>query len=135
MVQLTSDTAHCKAVAASEAALRVDMRGIRAQVVSMRRRATSSRPPVAKRRAKVDLTVRVIVVPGTQEVKGEVSKLISLRGNIVGISGCIVAAYTFCSRVSTVLNRTSMIFLDASTIFEGGGKGDLVGVTEINSEG
>ena len=108
---------------------------MRGQVVSTRRRATSSGPPGAIRRAIVDLTVGVIVVPGTQEVKGEVSKLISLRGDVVGISGCIVAAYTFCSRVSTVLNRTSMIFLDASTIFEGGGKGDLVGVTEINSEG
>ena len=42
---------------------------------------------MAMRRARVDLTVGVIVVPGTQEVKGEVSKLISLRGDIVGISG------------------------------------------------
>ncbi len=39
------------------------------------------------RRAIVDLTVGVTVVPGTQEVKGEVSKLISLRGDVVGISG------------------------------------------------
>ncbi len=53
----------------------------------MRRRATSSEPPAAIRRARVDLTVGVIVVPGTQEVKGEVSKLISLRGDVVGISG------------------------------------------------
>ena len=68
---------------------------MRGQVVSTRRRATSSGPPGAIRRAIVDLTVGVIVVPGTQEVKGEVGKLISLRGDVVGISGCIVAAYTF----------------------------------------
>ena len=69
------------------AVLRGDTRGTRAQVVSIRRRATSSGPPVAIRRAIVDLTVGVIVEPGTQEVKGEVSKLISLRGDVVGISG------------------------------------------------
>ncbi len=95
MVQLTSDTAHRKAESTIVAVLRVDTRGIRVQGVSIRRRATSSRPPVAIRRASVDLTVGVIVVPSTQEVKGEVSKLISLRGDVVGISGCIVTAYTF----------------------------------------
>ncbi len=76
MVQLTSDTAHRKAESATAAVLRVDNRGIRVQAVSTRRRATSSGPPDAIRRAIVDLTVGVIVVPGTQEVKGEVSKLI-----------------------------------------------------------
>ena len=95
MVQLTSDTAHRKAEPAIAAALREDSRGIRVQVVSIRRRATNSGPPAAIRRAIVDLTVEVIVEPGTQEVKGEVGKLISLRGNVVGISGCIVTAYTF----------------------------------------
>ena len=87
IVQLTSDTAHRKAVPATAAVLREDSRGMRGQVVSTRRRATSSGPPGAIRRAIVDLTVGVIVVPGTQEVKGEVSKLISLRGDVVGISG------------------------------------------------
>ncbi len=76
MVQLTPDTAHRKAASAIAAVLRVDNRGIRVQAVSTRRRATSSGPPDAIRRAIVDLTVGVIVVPGTQEVKGEVSKLI-----------------------------------------------------------
>ncbi len=66
---LTSDTAHRKAVSAIVAVLRVDIRGIRVQVVSIRRRATSSGPPVAIRRAIVDLTVGVIVVPGTQEIR------------------------------------------------------------------
>ncbi len=69
------------------AVLRGDKRGTRVQVVSMRRRATSSGPPAATRRAIVDLTVGVLVAPGTQEVKGEVGKLISLRGDVVGISG------------------------------------------------
>ncbi len=54
------------------AVLRVDIRGICVQGDSMRRRATSSEPPAAIRRARVDLTVGVIVVPGTQEVKGYV---------------------------------------------------------------
>jgi hypothetical protein len=45
---------------------------MRGQIVSTRRRATSSGPPGAIRRAKVDLTVGVIVVPSTQEVKGYV---------------------------------------------------------------
>ena len=85
MVQLMSDTAHRKAVPATVAVLRADIRGTRVQGVSIRRRATSSGPPAAMRRAIVDLTVGVTVGPGTQEVKGEVSKLISLRGDIVGI--------------------------------------------------
>ena len=69
------------------AELWVDTRGTRVQAVSTRRRATSSGPPVASRRAIVDLTVGVTVDPGTQKVKGEVSKLISLRGDVVGING------------------------------------------------
>ncbi len=68
-----SDTAQSKPVAATVAVLRVDVRRIRAQVVSIRRRATSSGPPEAMRRAIVQLTVGVIVVAGTQEIEGEVS--------------------------------------------------------------
>ncbi len=42
---------------------------MRGQVVSTRRRATSSGPPGAIRRAIVDLTVGVLVAPGTQEIR------------------------------------------------------------------
>jgi len=60
-------------VAATVAVLRVDDRRIRAQEASIRRRATSSGPPVAISRAIVHLTVGVIVAAGTQEIEGEVS--------------------------------------------------------------
>ncbi len=46
---------------------------MRVQAVSIRRRATSSGPPAAMRRAIVHLTVGVIVLAGTQEIEGEVS--------------------------------------------------------------
>ena len=72
LLVLQHGTAHRKAEPAIAAALREDSRGIRVQVVSIRRRATSSGPPAAIRRAIVDLTVGVIVEPGTQEVKGYV---------------------------------------------------------------
>ena len=79
--------AQSKAVATPIVVLGVDAAGRRTQVAPVGSGSSRSRPPVAIRRAKVDLTVGVIVVPGTQEVKGEVSKLISLRGDVVGISG------------------------------------------------
>ena len=84
LLVLQHGTAHRKAAPATVAVLRADTRGKYVQKVSIRRSATSSGPPEAIRRATVDLTVGIIIVPGTQEV----SKLISLRGNntiIVGV--------------------------------------------------
>ena len=72
LLVLQHGTAHRKAAPATVAVLRADTRDKCVQEVSIRRSATSSGPPEAIRRATVDLTVGVIVVPGTQEVKGYV---------------------------------------------------------------
>ena len=62
-------TANGKTVPAVTVTLREDNRRIRAQVVTMSSRTSSSRPPVAKRDAFVDETIRAIVVARTEKVE------------------------------------------------------------------
>ncbi len=62
-------TANGKTVPAVIAILRADIRRARTQVVTVRSRASSSRPPVAIRDAFVDAAIRAIVDTRTEKVR------------------------------------------------------------------
>ncbi len=62
-------TANGKTVSAVIVILRADSRLVRTQVVTVGSRASSSRPPVARRDACVDAAIRAIVVARTEKVE------------------------------------------------------------------
>ncbi len=62
-------TANGKTVPAVIVILRADSRLVRTQVVTVGSRASSSRPPVARRDACVDAAIRAIVVARTEKVE------------------------------------------------------------------
>ncbi len=82
-----SFAAQGKAEAASITRLRISESSRHGQVVSIRRRILSSRPPVAMCHAGIQYTIRVIVVSGTQEIERKVSELVDFGGNVSGVGG------------------------------------------------